>query len=225
MLLVIAATLFVAESRAGEGFFLIGLGKNSCGAWTQAANNPVHRAQYESWVLGFVSGSNYQSSSAMQGMVPDVAASAVFVDEYCKRNPLHPVMAAAAALVQESGGPKAAHQQREEAAHGPEWALSDNGSDINWNEATNYCASKGSGWRLPTSAELQSLYNTAHSGVPCGAYTCKVESKFRLNGPVFWTNEREGSSAAFIVFLFNGRRFANPLGDRNDARALCVRRS
>jgi hypothetical protein len=103
-------------------------------------------------------------------------------------------------------------KQREEAARGPEWALSDNGSDINWNEATTYCANKGSGWRLPTSAELKSLYNTAHSGVPCGDYTCKVESKFRLTGPFFWTNERESSSGAFTVFLSTGLRNACHVG-------------
>jgi len=103
------------------------------------------------------------------------------------------------------------------------WALSDNGSDINWNDATRYCAGKGSGWRLPTVAELQINY---HSGLStsCGNYTCKVASKSRLTGPTFWTNESKGFSEAWSVYLTDGDRYALVVGDRSADRALCVRR-
>jgi outer membrane protein assembly factor BamD (BamD/ComL family) len=103
------------------------------------------------------------------------------------------------------------------------WALADNGADINWNEATQYCASKGSGWRLPTVAELQINY---HSGQPtsCGSYRCKVASKSRLTGPTFWTNESKGFADAWSVYLTDGDRYTLTVGDRGGDRALCIRR-
>jgi len=103
-----------------------------------------------------------------------------------------------------------------------EWASSDNGANINWNGATNYCASKGSGWRLPTSAELQVNYQSGHS-TPCGQYTCKVSSNSRLTGPLFWTNERNGSYEAWYVPLYAGGRNARTAENGDHARALCVR--
>jgi hypothetical protein len=49
------------------------------------------------------------------------------------------------------------------------WTLTDNGSDINWYEAKEYCGTLTSGglagWRLPTIAELATIwteYNEAH---------------------------------------------------------------
>ena len=89
--------------------FTIGVGTNSCGKWLEAAPSPGTRAQFRSWVLGFLSGVNWHSSTT-QAKVPDPEAALAFVDEYCKRNPLHLVALGAAALAQESGGPKAAHQ-------------------------------------------------------------------------------------------------------------------
>ena len=112
---------------------------------------------------------------------------------------------------------------REEAARGPQWAESDNGADINWAEAKAYCASKGSGWRLPTVAELEDSYKTGQS-TSCDAYTCKVASKSRLTGPWFWSNEPKGSSEAWRVHLVSGAPNAGPVEARTRGRALCVRR-
>ena len=106
---------------------------------------------------------------------------------------------------------RVAEQQRkarEEAARGRQWAESDNGGDINWNDATRYCASKGSGWRLPTVAELQS---SSQSGTS------------RLTGPFFWSNESYGSSEAWYAPLGSGTRFAVRVEFRHQVRALCLR--
>jgi uncharacterized caspase-like protein len=111
----------------------------------------------------------------------------------------------------------------EEAARGPQWADSDNGADINWNEATRYCASKGSGWRLPTEAELLASYQSGRS-TPCGSYSCNVSSNSRLTEPFFWTNDPQGSSEASYVSLATGYRGAYPVGEQYGYRALCVRR-
>ena len=42
-------------------------------------------------------------------------------------------------------------------ATGLEWTQSDNGADINWNTAGAFCAARGSGWLLPSVADLQSV--------------------------------------------------------------------
>ncbi len=119
---------------------------------------------------------------------------------------------------------------------GLEWALSDNGSNINWSDATSYCASKGSGWSLPTSDELQGIYDPAQS-TPCGHLTCNVAPNFRLTGPFFWTSEpgsaspgtffgTGGSPRSFVVGLVQrGDRAATPVAYSIYYRALCVRRS
>lgn len=110
---------------------------------------------------------------------------------------------------------------REESARGPQWAESDNGADITWDEAKSYCASKGSGWRLPTVAELLDSYQSGQP-TPCWLWTCKVASKSRLTGPWFWSNEPNGISDAWDVGLVNGERDTRWWG-RNGARALCIR--
>jgi formylglycine-generating enzyme required for sulfatase activity/uncharacterized caspase-like protein len=117
---------------------------------------------------------------------------------------------------------EAVEPERQGAARGLEWAESDNGSDINWSEATQYCASKGSGWRLPTVAELENSYKTGQS-MPCGDLTCKVASKSRVTGSWFWSNEPNGSSHAWFVHLGDGTRNAGRVAYRGIYRALCVR--
>jgi hypothetical protein len=128
---------------------------------------------------------------------------------------------------------RAAEQQRkarEEAASADPsgWALSDNGSDINWNDATRYCASRGSGWRLPSVNEMQSSYQSGRSA-PCGSYmgreyTCRVASKSLLTGQVYWSNEQQDSSEAWVVALYDGSRVINSVRDGGGRRALCIRR-
>jgi Protein of unknown function (DUF1566) len=105
-----------------------------------------------------------------------------------------------------------------------EWTQSDNGSDIKWESAGAYCAGKGSGWRLPSTAELQSLYDA--SGIvstSCGSDTCRVSPLFRLTGPVGWTNEEQANSEAWGVYLVNGDRYSGATSISFNARALCVR--
>ena len=112
--------------------------------------------------------------------------------------------------------------RREEASRGPQWAESDNGADVSWSEATAYCESKGSGWRLPTSSELQENYRLGRS-TPCGSlggvpYTCKISSNSHLSSPVLWTN-----SEGWYVGLVGGNRHAYSDTYQNSPRALCLR--
>ena len=88
---------------------MIGAGALSCGQWLKDQQVPVARIQNIQWIYGFLSGVNLYTAGP-QAISRDMEAGAAFVDAYCRNNPLHLISAAAAALVQETGGPKAFHQ-------------------------------------------------------------------------------------------------------------------
>ena len=75
----------------------------SCGAWVSSAQNSAVRAQYSSWFRGFVSGYNYgrPDSQVQLGRLPDPDTLALYVDKFCRENPLQPFFAAAFRLVDE----------------------------------------------------------------------------------------------------------------------------
>ena len=111
------------------------------------------------------------------------------------------------------------------------WAESDNGSNINWNDATRYCSSLGSGWALPSSVALQSMYDASgkypatnvYSGT---TYTVKPATPLiKFTGAGYWTNEQNGSSEAWNVLLGAGFRYSYPVDFPDVMRALCVLRS
>jgi len=78
-----------------------------CSAWLQDwANPPRHEAQLE-WILGFITGSNYRTEG--QGQPGSSDEVELFIEHYCRNNPKDQLFMAAAALVQETGGPKALH--------------------------------------------------------------------------------------------------------------------
>jgi len=118
-----------------------------------------------------------------------------------------------------------------------EWTQSDNGSDVNWQNAMRYCEARGGGWRLPLVSELLSIIDQNGTlTVGCGSYrgtsgvyggtsfTCRVSSAFRLTGSFAWSSEQDGESRAWGVLLDDGRRNAIGIGVTNFVRALCVRR-
>ncbi len=81
----------------------------SCGTWLGTKADADGRIQFLQWLHGFLSGTNYGSLGAQARPIDDAGITA-FIDQYCESNPLKPVVAAAIALVDESGGPKAEHQ-------------------------------------------------------------------------------------------------------------------
>jgi hypothetical protein len=118
------------------------------------------------------------------------------------------------------------------------WAFTDNGKDISWNDAQSYCASKGTGWSLPSVAQLQELYDSSGALTqPCfpgndptvpelaREWICKVTPLIGLSGPAAWSSEPNGSSEAWGVFFVIGERISGSVDDTDNARALCVRRS
>jgi hypothetical protein len=78
-----------------------------CSAWLQDWADPVqHEAQLE-WILGFITGSNYRTEG--QGHPGSSDEVEIFIEHYCRNNPEDQLFMAAAALVQETGGPIAFH--------------------------------------------------------------------------------------------------------------------
>ena len=106
VLLVIALSQISWASTTAN---LIGSGTGSCGKWLESRQNLAVHYQHQQWVYGFLSGVNWETSGP-QAKPPDGEAVVAFVDTYCRNNPLHILALAAAALVQEAGGPKALHQ-------------------------------------------------------------------------------------------------------------------
>jgi hypothetical protein len=100
--------VLISGSAASQNVFVIGDGTKSCGAWTADRSNDVPHNMELDWVLGFISGSNWENPQS-QARFADNDAIAAYVDNYCALNPLHGIAAAAAAIVQEGGGPQATH--------------------------------------------------------------------------------------------------------------------
>jgi hypothetical protein len=107
LVVLLSSSLICAQAT---DLYTLGNGQDACSAWLKFRQNEhVHEGQVK-WILGFLTGSNYRTEG--QGAPADSAAVEAFVDQYCQNNPSHQLFMAAAALVQESGGPVALHQYK-----------------------------------------------------------------------------------------------------------------
>ena len=111
VLLGLLAGAVPAQQASGESAWLLGSGAISCGKWVEDRDNKHLRAQRMQWLLGYVSAYNW-FQSAHQAKLSDGAAALTFVDRYCYANTQHTIAAAAAALVEELGGPKSSQAWR-----------------------------------------------------------------------------------------------------------------
>jgi hypothetical protein len=108
-------------------------------------------------------------------------------------------------------------------ATGLTWTTEDNGSPVDWNQATTYCTNLRLGgytdWRLPTIDELQSIYDaSANVG---GNH---VKGNLKIDG-VPWSSTQKNSEEAWRFNFVDGQRYAIPISHTGRAkRALCVRR-
>lgn len=75
----------------------------SCGAWTKSQGNQMARAQSDAWFREFVSGYNFAnpSNQVSLGRMPDDDTLHLYVDKYCRENPLNPFVSAGFDLVRE----------------------------------------------------------------------------------------------------------------------------
>jgi serine/threonine protein kinase len=109
-------------------------------------------------------------------------------------------------------------------ATGLMWAKKDNGSNVNWQQATDYCRNLQevghSDWRLPTIGELQGIYDaSANVGVD------HVKGNLTLSG-WSWSSSRGNASGEAMNFHFNnGTAYSGGRNYSFSGRALCVRGS
>jgi hypothetical protein len=109
-------------------------------------------------------------------------------------------------------------------ATGLVWAVKENGSDIGWAQANNYCknlALEGHrDWRLPTLKELETLYDKNLSK------EFKAKDPIELTESDIWTEISTSSGDAWIFNFSNGGSILTPTrgGCSTQGRALCVSR-
>ena len=91
----------ISTAQAQEERAIIGpLGSFSCGKWI---NTPKHTSEYfqlRYWVFGYLSGINMESGADfLRGR--DADGLTVWIDNYCRRNPLHAITQATNELIKE----------------------------------------------------------------------------------------------------------------------------
>jgi len=104
VLLLITALAPVSAADIGAPFYVNGLGGLSCGKLLEATKGEVGRAQVADWLNGYITGYNYYAGRPL--LPPDKETSIAFADNFCGHNPLSNIVAVAAVLVQDLGGPK-----------------------------------------------------------------------------------------------------------------------
>ena len=119
-------------------------------------------------------------------------------------------------------------------ATGLMWTKKDNGSNVDWNQAVAFCQNLSlggySGWRLPTTDELEAIYDPSveiPGHWPNGqAATWHVKGNLMLSSGWQWTSSGGRPSGKAWYFSFGtGDRLAHQLGSGDFRRALCVRDS
>jgi hypothetical protein len=105
------------------------------------------------------------------------------------------------------------------------WSVKDNGSEVTWGQASNYCrnlALEGNkDWRLPTEEELETIYDK------------NLSKQLRSKGPIelssdsVWTDANGSGEASLFSFFNGGSSLVPTRGGTCNAKAiaLCVRRS
>ena len=85
------------------------------------------------------------------------------------------------------------------------WASKDNGRNIDWQDAKNYCDNYRGGnytsWRMPTQDELAGLYDNSKSYTATKLdYTVHLTELIKLSTSYSWASETRGSEAASFFF-------------------------
>jgi serine/threonine protein kinase len=117
-------------------------------------------------------------------------------------------------------------------ATGLMWTKKDNGSNVNWQQAMDYCRNLKlaghSGWRLPSIDELQGIHD-ANANVPDTLDKAPehVKGNLQLSG-WHWSSSQGNASGEAWGFFFVSTvpvRLSLPFGGSGADRALCVRHS
>jgi Protein of unknown function (DUF1566) len=105
------------------------------------------------------------------------------------------------------------------------WTRKDNGSDVTWQQAANYCQNLSlggySGWRLPTIDQLAAIYDQTQN-VP----GWHIKGGILLTAGWAWSGSQgDASGEAWRFYFPDGYRFSGQLGNIRTLRALCMRGS
>ncbi len=93
------------------------------------------------------------------------------------------------------------------------WPAKDNGGNINWFHAKNFTENFRAGgymdWRMPTIAELETLYDGRKlQNVECGGAPVHLATDLiKLTCRYAWSSERQGGEFAFYFFDRGYSRF------------------
>jgi hypothetical protein len=102
---VVAAALVFSNLPASAAKKKIFRLSTSCGSWVQLRSVPnqsnVQRSQMEGWITGYMSGVNINATPELLDGVSDPNGLFVYVDNYCKSNPLDDLDKATDSLVDE----------------------------------------------------------------------------------------------------------------------------
>ncbi|MCK1438318.1 hypothetical protein [Bradyrhizobium sp. 15] len=101
--LTVVAMLLLLTTCLKAGSTIVGAGSQSCTAWMNRKKNPVVKAAFESWVVGFVSGLNVGAEKEIVGG-GDFIAIVAWMDRRCKSNSLDQIGVAALDLAMELAG-------------------------------------------------------------------------------------------------------------------------
>lgn len=82
---------------------IIGFQDPSCGKWAASSNDPMLRQVYVFWIRGFLTGHNYANQLQQTRSVSNETI-ALFVDKFCRENPLKSIDEAAFRLSDELSG-------------------------------------------------------------------------------------------------------------------------
>jgi hypothetical protein len=115
-------------------------------------------------------------------------------------------------------------------ATGLNWAKEDNGSDVDWSQANDYCTNLRLGgysdWRLPTIDELEGI-SAPGINVPGqwsnGPATWHVKGNLTISGRP-WSSTQKNAGETWNFDFHDGRRHSGRLGTSFFTTALCVRR-
>jgi len=105
------------------------------------------------------------------------------------------------------------------------WAPEDNGGDVTWNQAGDYCSNLrlagNSDWRLATIDELSGIYDRTRN-----VNGCWVKGNIKLSANNIWSKNAGAATGEAWLFLFGGAgggRFSYAFEGSGGSRALCVR--
>ena len=102
------------------------------------------------------------------------------------------------------------------------WQAADNGVDISWFEAKDFCEELRSGgfddWRMPTQDELATLYRL--EGAETGEYY--ILPDIQISACCQWASDAAGAKVASFDYAYGNRDWGHPRSTV-EARVLPVR--